>query len=651
MKRMRRMTLKREVFMLTLMFALVATVAIMLTIALVLYNARTSELKEKLNNSCAQNVTYLNTLFTGSEYMLSYLVHTLDLANPDLEKRDEYLAEFTQGEGSVGDIPTVFVAYSDGTLLMNGFNPPPEYSVTQRPWYLAALQRYPDTLVAFLFETYDGSGWSIISARALVDGAGRVRAVAGLFYNLEELYLSAPMQYLYKTQEIFLVNKNGLCIYHPDAALIDTPIMDGLHSQSQWLEGDGGYIEIDIAGQHKIGYYRRIDRSDSILVSVADRGEVLRPAMIGVTITMLIMCALSITVALHYSYVFDRRFVKPVHLLKNRMMELLSGKRISQSLSAYHNREFHEIASSMEAMAEHIISQKVEELNAILESSSDGVLMFNQNREILHRNTRLTQLWDLDPSAAYRTTEELALRDREIDGDPCDFLAGAEAADDGTALCYLKNGRILERYTRAIKGLSSVGGVLCVFRDVTQKVKREELLIENANTDFLTGFANRRHFALLTRQALYDAQANGEPLSLMLIDLDGFKRVNDTYGHDVGDSVLKEFADRLRQCGRKSDILGRHGGDEFTMLLPQTDGAAATQIAERVRGHMASAAYEADGKTITWTVSVGVASMGGGIATYGALVKQADLACYAAKQKGRNCVVSQADGENGGCLL
>lgn len=168
--------------------------------------------------------------------------------------------------------------------------------------------------------------------------------------------------------------------------------------------------------------------------------------------------------------------------------------------------------------------------------------------------------------------------------------------------------------------------------------------IEMAVTDPLTGLHNRRYLDSHLETLFDRALARRRPLSLMITDIDRFKTINDSWGHDGGDQVLKEFAARLRRNVRGIDLACRFGGEEFVVVMPDTDGQIAERVAERIRAEIAGRPFPVgrDGRSIEVTVSVGVAAMLPARDRVADLLKRADTALYEAKSGGRNRVVAKA---------
>ena len=164
-----------------------------------------------------------------------------------------------------------------------------------------------------------------------------------------------------------------------------------------------------------------------------------------------------------------------------------------------------------------------------------------------------------------------------------------------------------------------------------------------ATIDTLTEIYNRSHFFLRAQAEFNRARRLGEPMAAMMIDIDHFKRVNDTYGHLVGDQVLRVIAGLCNKRMRKYDLLGRYGGEEFVVILPHTTIAQALTTAERIRENISQTEIKTTESTINVRVSIGVAALTKKMETLESLLDQADRALYQAKDTGRNRVARIMD--------
>lgn len=173
--------------------------------------------------------------------------------------------------------------------------------------------------------------------------------------------------------------------------------------------------------------------------------------------------------------------------------------------------------------------------------------------------------------------------------------------------------------------------------DISERRKLEAELTYQARMDMLTGLPNRRHFLELATLELARAARYGNLLSILMVDLDEFKAINDAYGHQTGDRTLMKFAEVCRHTIRSIDIPGRIGGEEFAILLPETEEGEAMEVAERLRRGLAGAEIEAEnGKTFRFTASIGVATLSESVDDIDKLLAASDKALYAAKSAGRN---------------
>lgn len=185
-----------------------------------------------------------------------------------------------------------------------------------------------------------------------------------------------------------------------------------------------------------------------------------------------------------------------------------------------------------------------------------------------------------------------------------------------------------------------LAGFSAISRDVTSEFKRTEMLAQEAKEDFLTRVDNRRTFFTLAQERLENALRMRQSVAVLMLDIDFFKRVNDTCGHAAGDAVLKAFADLIKTLVRKNDLFARYGGEEFVLMVSGMDVTAVLSFAERIREQVTKMSSCHDGRLITLTTSIGVSFQPASTPiTLEALIEHADQALYSAKEQGRNRVV------------
>jgi diguanylate cyclase (GGDEF)-like protein len=171
---------------------------------------------------------------------------------------------------------------------------------------------------------------------------------------------------------------------------------------------------------------------------------------------------------------------------------------------------------------------------------------------------------------------------------------------------------------------------------IVRRNTAEEALRTLATTDSLTGAMTRGHFLELSEREFARSRRYHHPLSVVILDIDHFKRVNDRYGHAAGDAVLTALAENCRERLRTVDLFGRIGGEEFAVTMPETSLALAARAADRLRASLASIRIPVDGGSVALTVSIGVVGLYEGDADFDALLVRADKALYAAKEAGRD---------------
>jgi diguanylate cyclase (GGDEF)-like protein/PAS domain S-box-containing protein len=282
-------------------------------------------------------------------------------------------------------------------------------------------------------------------------------------------------------------------------------------------------------------------------------------------------------------------------------------------------------------------------LAATLDSTADGILVVDSSGQITSFNGRFAEMWRI-PREILETRDDARAIDFVLDqlSDPEVFVAKVQElysrpdARSGDVLTF-KDGRVFERLSLPQQIDGKIVGRVWSFRDVTEQHRLEEQLTHQAFHDPLTNLANRVLFADHVDQAIRRAGRERRHVAVIVLDLDGFKNVNDSLGHQAGDDLLSSVAERLRCHLRDMDTIARLGGDEFAVLADDLERPEACgRVGERILG-LFTTPFEASSRAIAMTASVGIAVSNGQKSTATALFSDADTAMYRAKASGKNC--------------
>ncbi len=272
----------------------------------------------------------------------------------------------------------------------------------------------------------------------------------------------------------------------------------------------------------------------------------------------------------------------------------------------------------------------------VVEQLSDPVLVIDERGRILDANQSAMEYWITNGGSLLHGNISSLARNVPI----------ASLRDPLTNSEVTIRDRIYEVAATTLDSSNPEADVALVFRDMTERRKAEKQLRElkdelerMAHTDALTNMYNRRYFIQRLTEEFERGRRHGMSLAVLIFDLDHFKQINDTYGHDMGDAVLVSIADVVNEVKRVSDVACRLGGEEFALLLPETNRAGAVHLAQRLRQGIEDYPYkERCGEDMNVTASVGVATLSPQMQDPAGILKTADRALYEAKNSGRNRV-------------
>jgi len=294
-------------------------------------------------------------------------------------------------------------------------------------------------------------------------------------------------------------------------------------------------------------------------------------------------------------------------------------------------------------------ADELQSLRAALDGVGEGVVVLDADLNVRHMNKIVRDLWQVDDAGARRLNYAGMMKAALQQG-----LVPAKAEADDTRIArHLakirvddaepKDFQIAGRTMRMRRSPMAGGWHILTYDDISDLVQRADQLHTMANTDELTGLPNRRSFMTLAKSEWDRFQRYHRPLSLLMVDVDHFKEINDSFGHDVGDNALAHVAALCKDSRRSSDAVARIGGEEFAILMPETTAEQALYVGERLRHAIAAAPCKSPGQEFKVTVSIGAAQASLGMAGIHALMKRADGALYRAKALGRNRIELAAD--------
>jgi diguanylate cyclase (GGDEF)-like protein len=280
-------------------------------------------------------------------------------------------------------------------------------------------------------------------------------------------------------------------------------------------------------------------------------------------------------------------------------------------------------------------------LTATLDATADGILVVDTEGKIRQYNAQFATMWRLpdellaskDDDAAIRFVLDQLARPEAFVAKVEELYANPEAESDDT-LDFL-DGRVFERHSCPQRVDGDIVGRVWSFRDVTDKNRLVNELAHQAFHDSLTGLANRALLRDRLEHAIARSRRSGATVAVLFCDLDGFKMINDTLGHDTGDALLVEVARRFSRAIREGDTAARLGGDEFAIVLDETTTAGATAMAQRLLDVL-SETFVVDGREVFVRASIGIADNHADALDADELLCRADIAMYAAKSRGRD---------------
>lgn len=581
-------------------------------------------------------------------------------------------------------IYTDFEANPDGTVGAKIGEVKP-YDPRVRPWYISALATPERAIWTDVYTDFNTGLATLTRAQAVLDGNDNLIGVVAVDLFLEHIQTFLSTLEMSENSEAFIVNANGLVLaahapaytgelpshnlkvaespfqFLPSAVgeigkLQHTPDGENYiftrgrdYAETTNLNGKEGYLySAAIGKQHGVDWTLGVFIPNSdFLQSVNEQMFKLVPlALVGL---LLVGAALRLFLSV---------VIRPLEELRENANRIAAGN-FNTDIDTSMGNEVGELARSIDSMQKSLSStftkleDNVQELSkeksravSTLSSISDGVVSIDRDQRVVYMNpaAQLLTGWEMNEVHLQRTSqviniqyidkssrinhkeldhllsssdeteiEGLELMDRSGDTRPISFKVSPTTSDNGT----------------------SYGSVI-TFSDLTEKLLMTNELVHQATHDDLTGLVNRREFERLLELSLQVDRKATDTDTLLYLDLDQFKIVNDSCGHLAGDELLRQIAKNFEQCVRAGDVVARLGGDEFGILLRHCPLDQGILIAEKIIAGLEKFRFDWEQRSFRIGVSIGLLSIDSSNLSVGAVLSDVDSACYLAKEAGRN---------------
>ncbi len=579
------LSINKEVFLLGLLSCIAMALAFSGYFSILMFNESMETASKALEGTNSQIKVFSEGLFGEINNLVEVLAASPDVrdavhGDPDVVRR--VLAQYGAYEAVNSNIRYIYSGYEDGSLLINAYVPPAGFDSTTRPWYTAAVQSYPAASIGMPYQEIIDEEQLLSQSKAFRDETGEIAGVFAIDCSLQGLVDLIGQRYHFQTQRTYIVDAAGVIILHPDQRSVGSngpPI-------PQQLGGDRGLFSYSIDDREALAYYAKSAIAGWTFVTAVDRQEVLQPLKRRIALYaffVVLMAFLLVTVQVK---IFKMRFSEPLIDLGRRVAAMTEGRSV-EPLKRHSNPEIAEIRDNIECLTKRSLDRHRRELETILKSVREGILVFDHKRTVVYANARLTELMEIpsdllasrDGTSVLKAIAERLGTDAGSIGSMTDLDSSARLE---TIACA--DGLILELYSCPFRDVHGSMGRLCSFRDITEQSRAVKEIEYLSFHDGLTGLYNRRFFDEELRRL--DVPRN-LPLTLLMLDVNGLKLTNDAFGHPVGDELLIRVANVLRDACRADDIIARVGGDEFAVLVPRANGDQADQLIQRVQQSVA----------------------------------------------------------------
>lgn len=635
----------------------------------ILYYSEISKARAVINRTNHGVVLFVDGYFSEISNTITMLDESMEIRDAmalDEEARQRILERYRSLSKANRNITYIYSGYENGLMLINDYTPPKEFDPTTRPWYRAAMASKPETSIGLPYQEIKSKEWLVSTSRALKQSGGGYGGVVTIDCSIDKVVHLLAQHDEYRTEFSFVVDGSGKIIIHPDQSVLGKSLPEITNAFQQNSQGDFTYYRLD--NEENIAHYSRSTSTGWTVVTVVKKREILRPIITQVLLLVSLTGVIAVFLGLVQSILLSRRLSRPLVELGKKIEATIAGDEPDDDEYVYPNNEIGRMAWEIGQLAKKELNTKTRELQeseetykTILMASPDDITIADLSGRVIMVSEAAHKIFGyplgegpgmsvmdfIVPEDHERAQANIMQMFHENYSGPNEYRA---LRKDGSCFDIEVNNALIRdrqgnptRMVLIVRDISSRKKVEQQIQELVHQLEIErDLARSNSLTDSLTGLSNRRFFDKALRSEFSKHKRSGSQLSLIMLDVDHFKKYNDHYGHLAGDACLRQIAHALKAVvERASDILARYGGEEFVVILPDTESQGAAAVARRLGESVLRLALpHAKSDTSCFvTISLGIASAADYVLTDGAqLVALADQALYHAKMNGRNRV-------------
>ncbi len=668
-------SVKRDIFQSSALLALIMVAVFSVFLATILYYSEISKAQAIINRTNRAVTFSLDAYFTE-------IINTIKVLNENKEvrdamalgdeKRQRILDEYRSFSNANSHITYLYSGYKNGLMLINDYPLPAGFDPTNRPWYRAAMAIKPETSIGLPYRDITTREWLVATSRALKNSEGEYVGVVSIDCSFDQISQLIAQPEEYKTEYSFVMDHSGNMVIHPDPSLVGMSLQDLAESIRSSSHGDFTYMVNNV---ERLAHYNQVASTGWTVVTLVNKSEILRPILTKLSLLVALIGFMSVLLGFVQGVTLSRRLSRPLVELGRKIKASIAGEAQDAAQYLYPNNEIGLMAQEIGQLAEKALIAKNRELQdsegiykTILMASPDDITITDLAGHILIFSDAAPDMFGyppeegvgmsifdfLHPEDHLRARANILKLLQDNHTGPNEYRA---IRKDGS--CFdieVKNALIRDQQGNPYR-------MVLIARDITSRKRTEQqiqqlvhqlefernLAQRNSLTDSLTGLPNRRFFDNALRAEFSRHQRSGAQLSLIMLDVDHFKKFNDHYGHPAGDDCLRQIAQTLQAVvKREADIIARYGGEEFVVILADTNLQGALALAARIAEAVSNLKFPHAKSDVSEfvTVSLGIATAADHVLNHGdQLVSLADQAMYRAKMNGRNrCEVRSSSG-------